>query len=70
MFPGSVCNTLVVERAWILLSIVLVAALVFIVCALTLFVMARFVPKPQAKAAKSTATDADALPAGPASQAS
>jgi len=50
-----------VNRLWIIGSIVLVAALVFLVCALAFFVATRFVPLAGSKASKETAKNA--LPA-------
>jgi hypothetical protein len=51
-----------VERLWIIGSIVLVAALVFLACALAYIVATRVAPWVQAKARKGTAEYA--VPAG------
>jgi hypothetical protein len=52
-----------VERVSILLSIVLVAALVFIVCALAFIVVTRVFPEALSKAGKDAAKEADPVPA-------
>ena len=59
------CNTLIVQRVWIIGRIVLVAALVFIVCALAFFVATRVLPLARAKAGKGAAKDAVPFDAPP-----